>query len=141
MKAKSNKEKGKAGLAIAIGYYGSIGYTVSVPLNDTQDYDIIEDDGNKLNKVQVRCTGCLNNYGGYSVSVRSCGGTKGKSYSHVKDTNIDILFVVCVNGWMFEIPKEMITQSSTINLYKEKSKYSKTCTDYSKYLVQVTFSS
>ena len=36
---KSNNEKGNAGLGlgIAIAYYSSNGYTVSAPLNDTQD--------------------------------------------------------------------------------------------------------
>ena len=48
MKADNNRSKGKAGLAVAIGYYGSKGYTVSVPLNDTQDYDLIVDDGISL---------------------------------------------------------------------------------------------
>ena len=139
MKANDNKSKGKAGLAIAIGYYGSIGYTVNLPLNDTQDYDLIVDDGEHLKKVQVRCTGQMNSYGGYSVSVRSCGGTKGVAYSHVKDTNIDILFVVCTNGWMFEIPKEQIVQLASINLYSKKSKYSSNKIDYSKYMVNFSF--
>lgn len=139
MKMDNNKSKGKAGLAVAIGYYGSIGYTVNLPLNDTQDYDLIIDDGETLKKVQVRCTGQSNYYGGYNVSVRSCGGTKGTSYSHIKDTNIDILFVVCTNGWMFEIPKNEIVQSSSINLYSKKSKYSNTKTDYSKYMVNFVF--
>lgn len=47
----SNKEKGNAGLSLAIGYYGSNGYTVSLPLNDTQDYDLIIDKDQKLYKV------------------------------------------------------------------------------------------
>lgn len=138
MKADNNRSKGKAGLAVAIGYYGSKGYTVSVPLNDTQDYDLIVDDGISLKKVQVRCTGHVNKYGRYEVSVKSSGGTNGSVYSHVKDTNIDILFVVCTNGWLFEIPKDNITQSSSISLYNEKSK-SGINTDYSKYMVQYEF--
>ena len=32
---KNNKEKGNTGLAMAIAYYGSNGYIVSIPLNDT----------------------------------------------------------------------------------------------------------
>jgi hypothetical protein len=31
----TNKEKGRAGLSFAIAYFGSNGYTVSLPLNDT----------------------------------------------------------------------------------------------------------
>ena len=37
---KSNREKGNAGLGIVIAYYSANGYTVSIPLNDTQDYDL-----------------------------------------------------------------------------------------------------
>ena len=39
MSFETNKEKGNTGLGIAIAYYTSNGYIVSIPLNDTQDYD------------------------------------------------------------------------------------------------------
>ena len=97
------------------------------------------DDGNSLQKVQVRCTGRINKRGRFEVSVKS-GGTRGVVYSHVKETDIDILFVVCTNGWLFEIPKEKITQSSTINLFNEKSKFSCSKEDYSQFLVSFDFS-
>lgn len=43
---ETNKDKGRAGLSLAIAYYGTQGYTISLPLNDTQWYDlIIEKDG------------------------------------------------------------------------------------------------
>ena len=41
MKFKTNKEKGNTGLGVAIAYYSSNGYIVSIPLNDTQVYDLI----------------------------------------------------------------------------------------------------
>lgn len=132
IKTETNKDKGRTGLAMAIGYYGSTGRTVSIPLNDTQDYDLIIDDGGVLKKVQVRCTGYITKHGRYSVSVKSCGGTNGGIYGHVIDSDIDILFVVCVNGWMFEIPKDAIKQRSTINL-------DDTNTEYSQYLVSNIF--
>ena len=56
MHFKTNKEKGNTGLGIAIAYYSSNGYTVSIPLNDTQDYDLIVDKSNVLKKVQVKTT-------------------------------------------------------------------------------------
>ena len=139
MEADDNRSKGRAGLAVAIGYYGSKNYTVCVPLNDTQEYDLIVDDGKSLKKVQVKCTGRRNKRGRYEVAVKSCGGTKGAVYNHVKDTDIDILFVVCTNGWLFEIPKEKITQRSTINLYTEKSKFSCSKEDYSQFFVSFDF--
>ena len=43
----TNKEIGNASLGTAIGYFTNTGYTVSIPLNDTQDYDLLVDfDGN-----------------------------------------------------------------------------------------------
>lgn len=35
MLLQTNKDKGRAGLSLAIAYYGTQGYTVSLPLNDT----------------------------------------------------------------------------------------------------------
>jgi hypothetical protein len=32
----NNKEKGRAGLSLAIAYFGSNGYTINIPLSDTQ---------------------------------------------------------------------------------------------------------
>ena len=56
MKFNTNKEKENTGLGIAIAYYTANGYIVSVPLNDTQDYDLIVDKNNKIFKVQVKAT-------------------------------------------------------------------------------------
>ena len=43
---ETNKDKGRAGMALGIAYFGANGYTVNIPLNDTQWYDfVIEKDG------------------------------------------------------------------------------------------------
>lgn len=76
----TNKEKGNTGLGFAIAYFTSNGYTVSVPLNDTQDYDLIIEKDNILETVQVKSTGCKTKYNVYQVALKSCGGTKG---SHI----------------------------------------------------------
>ena len=36
----TNKEKGNSSLGVAIAYYSSNGYAVSIPLNDTQDLEM-----------------------------------------------------------------------------------------------------
>lgn len=46
----TNKEKGNSSLGIAIAYYSSNGYIVSIPLNDTQDYDLIVDKDDVIKK-------------------------------------------------------------------------------------------
>ena len=56
MICETNKQKGNAGLALAIVYFGSNGYIVSLPLNDTQHYDLVVDDGTDTKRVQVKYT-------------------------------------------------------------------------------------
>ena len=123
MKFMSIKEKGNTGLGIAIAYYSANGYTVSIPLNDTQDYDLIVDRDNVLKKVQVKATSCKTKYDKYQVALKSCGGTKGKTYKTVIETNIDELFIVTDTMNIFIIPIEVIKNKSTINLCEKYEKY------------------
>ena len=115
---KSNKEKGNAGLGIAIAYYSTNGYTVSIPLNDTQDYDLIVDKNNVLKKVQVKATSCKTKYNKYQVALKSCGGTKGETYK----TMIDEGFIVTDTMEMFIIPIEEIKNKTTLNLCEKYEK-------------------
>lgn len=126
MKFSTNKEKGNTALGISIAYFASQGYTVSIPLNDTQDYDLIVDIDNKLNKVQVKSTGCKTKYGKYQVALKSCGGSNGKTYKTVIDTSIDYLFIVNDILQLYLIPFKYIKNKSTLNL----------CDKYSKFLLQ-----
>lgn len=46
MKEVNRKQIGRIGLSMAINYFTINGYTVSLPINDTQWYDlIVEKDG------------------------------------------------------------------------------------------------
>lgn len=119
---KSNKEKGNAGLGIAIAYYSTNGYTVSIPLNDTQDYDLIVDKNNVLKKVQVKATSCKTKYNKYQVALKSCGGTKGETYKTIIDTKIDEIFIVTDTMEMFIIPIEEIKNKTTLNLCEKYEK-------------------
>ena len=123
MKFNSNREKGNTGLGIAIAYYSANGYTVSIPLNDTQDYDFIVDKDNILKKIQVKATSCKTKYNKYQVALKSCGGTKGGTYKTVVDTNIDELFIVTDSLELFRIPIEVIKNKATLNLCEKYEKY------------------
>lgn len=123
MKFNSNKEKGNTGLGIAIAYYSANGYTVFIPLNDTQDYDFIVDKDNILKKIQVKATSCKTKYNKYQVALKSCGGTKGGTYKTVVDTNIDEVFIVTDSLELFRIPIEVIKNKATLNLCEKYEKY------------------
>lgn len=122
----TNKEKGKASLGIAIGYFSVNGYTVSIPLNDTQDYDLIIEKDGILKTVQIKSTSCKTKYGIYQVSLKSCGGTRGETYKTVIDTNVDLLCIITDNIDIYLIPIKDIKNLSTINL----------CTKYNSYKVK-----
>ncbi len=118
----TNKQKGNSGLGMAIAYFSTNGYTVSIPLNDTQDYDLIVEKESILQTVQVKSTGCIGKGGNYQVALKSCGGTKGTTYKTIIETNIDLLFVLNANKEMYLIPKSRINNMSTLSLgdkYKE----------------------
>ena len=109
---ETNKDKGRTGLALAIGYFGSHGYTVSIPLNDTQDYDLLIDDGNQILKISVKATAQIDSSGASIVSLRNFGGTKGTVYGREVDKNIDFVFVVNNKSEMWLLPKIILTTNS-----------------------------
>ena len=119
----TNKQKGNCGLGIAIAYFTTNGYIVSVPLNDTQDYDLIIDKNNKIKSVQVKYTTCKTKYGNYQVALKSCGGTKGTTYKTVVNTNVDYLFITTDKIDMYLIPVQEIKNKSTLNLCDKYEKY------------------
>lgn len=125
MAFNTNKEKGNTSLGIAIAYYSSNGYTVSIPLNDTQDYDLVVDKDNVLKKVQVKSTACKTKYGNYQVALKSCGGTKGTTYKTVIETKIDELFILTEDLEIYIIPIKEINNKSTLNICDKYDKYRK----------------
>lgn len=122
---ESNKDKGRASLGIAIAYFSSNGYTVSIPLNDTQDYDLIIEKEGVLQTVQVKSTGCKTKYGKYQVALKSCGGTNGSTYKTLVDTKVDLLCVISKDLEIYVIPVDKIKNKSTINLCDRYLKYKK----------------
>lgn len=103
---ETNKDKGRAGMSFAIAYFGSNGYTVSVPLNDTQWYDLIVEKDGIFQTVQCKATGSQNN----TISLRNCGGTKGKEYDNVLNHNLDLLFCLNSKQELFVIPIQDLKQ-------------------------------
>lgn len=117
----TNKDKGNSGLGVAIGHFMTSGQTVSIPINDTQDYDLIVDDG-KLNKVQVKATAHRTEYNVTKVDLRNTGGTSGRVYKRVCDTDIDYVFVVNELGEKWLLPKDILT-SNSMQLGNKYSEY------------------
>mgnify|MGYP000471352568 FL=1 len=123
LKFDTNRDKGRTSLGISIAFFSANGYTVSIPLNDTQDYDLVIEKDGILKTVQVKSTACKSKYGKYQVALKSCGGTKGKTYKTLIDTKVDLLCVITDNINIYVIPVKNINNRSTLNLCEKYNKY------------------
>lgn len=118
---ETNKDKGRVGMALGIAYFGANGYTVNIPLNDTQWYDFIAEKDGKFYTVQCKATGSANNV----ISLKSSGGTKGTTYDNVIDHDVDYLFCLDKEQNMFVIPVEDIKANGNIKQITLKTEVSK----------------
>ena len=76
-----------------------------------------------LGMAQVKSTGCKTAKGTYQVALKSCGGTNGGTYKTLIDTKIDFLFVLNERLETYLIPKNKISNKSTLNLCDKYREY------------------
>lgn len=128
----NRKAIGRIGLSMAINYFTINGYTVSIPMNDTQWYDIVVEKDGLFQTVQCKATS------GDVIDFRSTGGTKGIEYDNLLNhSELDYLF--CVNGnlEMWLIPVKDITTTRQVTLRTEPTKNGQGFQTY-KYRVQIS---
>ena len=124
MKGKNSKQKGNCGLSAAITYFTINNKVVSIPLNDSQDYDFVADVDGSLRKIQVKTTTQRSRKTGhYIVDLRSTGGTKGTTYKKVKESDCEYLFAVSEDYKMWLVPVDEIAQDSCVTLNESYQKY------------------
>lgn len=73
--------------------------------------------------MQIKSTGCKTKYGNYQVALKSCGGTKGRTYKTVIETQIDELFILTKDIEIYIMPKEEIINKSTLNICNKYQQY------------------
>lgn len=101
---------------MAINYFTVKGYTVSIPMNDTQWYDLIVEKDGIFKTVQCKAT-CTDSG---TIDFRSTGGTKGETYDNLLNhSELDYLFCVNKDLKMWLIPVNEITTKKTITLRTE----------------------
>ena len=111
----NSKQKANIGIGKAIAYYTSIGAVVSIPLNDSQSYDLLVDFNSVISRVQVKYTSTSR------VDLRSVSGSTRLVYNRLSIRSADILFIVGDNLW--EIPVADIHQTTAIILNSDIEKY------------------
>jgi hypothetical protein len=117
---KSPGKQGDAGLGVAIGWFAANGYTVCVPLTDSQEYDLVVENGNGFKKVQVKTSRFMSPYGAPRVELR----TKCGAYKKVKhlSAELDFLFIV-TDATLYLIPMDCVTARTEITLGAKYAQY------------------
>ena len=115
----TNKDKGRIGLSMAINYFTIKGYTISLPLNDTQWYDMVIEKNNIFQTVQCKCTFTEDD----TINIKSCGGTNGSVYDSILNhPELDYLF--CINKdfncWL--IPVKAIVEAGITKSFRLRTK-------------------
>jgi len=124
-KFKNSKKRGDAGLGIAIAWFTSAGYTVSVPLTDSQDSDLIVEDEAKLYRVQVTTCSQKGASGNYVVELRTVSyGGKDYHIKHFNHKGVDYLFLITDDGNKYLIPVEVFGQNRrSLTISKEFDRF------------------
>jgi hypothetical protein len=123
---RNSKKQGDVGLGVAIGWFVKNDYPVSIPLTDSQDYDlVIEEPDGRLAKVQVKTTYHQSAYGIYKANLKVAGGNRSGTgkIKRFDPTKIDYLFVVTEVWDMFFIPAEAVKSSLQISLGDKCEEY------------------
>lgn len=114
----TRKQTGRIGLSMAINYFTIQGYTVSLPMNDTQWYDLIIEKDGIFETVQCKATETEDD----SIDFRSTGGTKGKEYDNIQNYRDKLTYIFCVNKdrnmWLIPI-KDLYANKRSIRLRTE----------------------
>ena len=109
-------------MGYAIAKLTELGYNISIPITDSQDYDLIADLAGVLLKVQVKTTSYKDKKSEYyMVALRTKTYNKLKSFT---DSDCDLLFVLTESGQMYLIPKNEIKVRNGLTLTTEFDKYS-----------------
>ena len=122
---------------MAINYFTCQGYTISLPINDTQWYDLVIEKDGKFQTVQCKATQTENG----EISLRNTGGTKGVEYDNVTNhSELDYLFCVNKNLEMWCIPIGELIKSGNRNTIRLRNTPTSNNQGFQTYKYRVQFS-
>ncbi len=111
------REQGLLGLTDAIAFFGARGYSISLPLIDSQPYDLVVDAGERLHRVQVKTTTRRARNGNFVVQVCTRGGNRSfHTTKHFAPTSCDLLYVLTDEGDRYLIPSNEVRARSSLTL-------------------------
>ena len=120
----NTKKQGDVGLGSAIAWFSANNYVVSIPLTDSQDYDLIVDKDETIYRVQVK-TASYKERKNYKVQLSVKGGNR-SGIGKVKpfDKNkVELLFVLTEVGIKYLIPSRDIDSKNSLTLTSKRDVY------------------
>lgn len=121
----NSKKQGNIGLGRAIAEFTKRGFTVSLPLNDSQKYDLIVDRDGKLARVDVKTTRYANRYGNPEAELATHGGNQSFHTKKYFDAAlVDEVFILDLHTdsvWLIpskSLPKTSVTLGSKYEQYR-----------------------
>ena len=116
--------QGCVGLGHAIAHFVSTGNTVSLPLIDNQDYDLIVDESSVLKKVQVKTSKTKAKSGFYEVQLKAVRSNRTENVIKNFDGNtVDYLFILLADSSKYLIPSNEVDNVSTMTMNKSRDKF------------------
>ncbi len=114
----NSRKQGDVGTGYAVAYFLSQGYTVAIPMSDSQTYDLVIERKGRFNRVQCKTSFKKNKNGSYQVELRTISNTRGKKLEIRKPSkdNFDVLFVTDGDGNMYTFPSSEIDGHGSISL-------------------------
>ena len=122
---KNSKQQGNIGHIAAMLYYSTLGWNISNPITDSNEYDfIVEDTEGNIKKVSVKTTRYLSDAGNYVVSLATDGGNRKEYWSKKLDRDyIDLIFIVTELGDCYSIPTSVLDSNKSLTLYSKYLPY------------------
>jgi hypothetical protein len=123
LKQINSKRQGNVGIARAILWYTERGHIISLPLTDSQSYDLIVDENGILKRVQVK-TATSKRYDSYIVHLRSMSNVKGAKLriKFLSEDDADLVFIATEED-NYIIPIKIIAGMSMITLSHKYDEY------------------
>jgi len=111
----NTKIRGTVGVGHAIAYFTRLGFVVSIPINDSQAYDLVVELDGKLQKVQVKTSTTD------TIGLRTTGGNQSfnttKLFNH---NNCDYVYGLIETGESWLIPTSAFSNKNSIKLTDKK---------------------
>lgn len=108
------RKQGDIGVGSAVAWFMRNGYTVSIPVSESQRYDLIVDKDNVLQRVQIKTSTRREPSGGFLVALETRGGNQswsGTSHFFDKETS-DLLFILTDCDDQYLIPTEKLQDNA-----------------------------